>query len=276
MHESGRNNRHESTQIPRRSPGSLPGAPHGLRHSYPAKLVHMLRTTTIRRRPTMWLGTATILLAILVALVGSTAPALGAPRHGGPGEIAVVAAEPSDDGSAVHLELAVTYVNDGEAAERADVSVSGATPDGQSTGPIDVTTTDVVGTYVVDVPVPGPGDWTFSVVSIFPPATLDVPVTVAAAAPSTDATDSPTTATTDGTTDGTTDSSDAVTSDTESGAVTTPTDGGDGVAAGAADSASQGDEDDDGGLGAGPSIALAVGALAAVAGAVYAIRRRGA
>jgi hypothetical protein len=215
----------------------------------------------------MWLGTATIVSAALVVVVGWASPALGAPRHGGPGEMSVVTAEPSADGGAVHLEVAITYIGDGEAAERASVSVSGATPDGQTTGPVDVTMTDVVGTYAADVPVPGPGDWTFSVISTFPPATLDVPVTVDDAAATGD-----TSATSD--TDATAETVADTVVDTTTAEPTTAeaaTADASGVAAPSID-----ETDDDDGLGPVEWLVIAVVVLAVASGAAYALRRRGA
>jgi hypothetical protein len=231
-------------------------------------LVRMPSADAAIHRPTMRLGAATIMFVALVAVLGLTSPALSAPVHGGPGEIAVVAAEPNDDGTAVHLELAITYINDGEAAERATVEVSGATPDGMTAGPVDVTTTDVVGTYVVDVPVPGPGDWTFSVVSTFPPATLDVPVTVGAAATETTAT-TPATSGTEAT------ATSEATATTEAPAGTTAPGSGGEVAASGAEGGYEFDDGDDG-TSAGLWVGIAVAVIAAAGGVLYAIRRRGA
>jgi hypothetical protein len=212
-----------------------------------------------RPRRALLLGAATTVLAVL----GSPGAASAAPAHGGPGEIVVVAAEPTADGSAVHLEIAITYLNDGEAAERATVTVSGTSDAGATAGPVDVTATDVVGTYSANVPVPSPGQWTFAVVSTFPPATTDVPVTVADAAPATTAVNGTVpadTATTAGPT----------TADSDATADTTATTGGDGVAV----SATTDDDGDDGGLPALAWVGIAIAVVAGAAAVLYAVRRR--
>jgi hypothetical protein len=217
-----------------------------------------------RRRAIVLLAAATTLS---VGVVG-TSQAVAAPRHGGPGEIAIVAAEPSTDGGSVHLEIAITYVNDGEAAERATVSVTGTSGAGATAGPVDVVATDVVGTYVADVPVPEPGAWTFAVVSTFPPATAEVPVAVEGAA----TTDTGAPVDTADAGAGTTAATGGATTTAPGATTAAPADGAaaDEVAAGATD-----DGDDDGGLPALAWVGIAIAVVAGAGGVLYAVRRGG-
>ena len=127
----------------------------------------------------MAVSTAVLTAALIFTLTPSAAFA-----HGGPGSIEVLTTEPVG-GSVVHVEVGITYVNDGEPANRATVSVTGTGPDGAVVVETAMGPGDTAGRYLADVPVTGPGPWTLTVSSAFPPATAEVTVEVPADATST-------------------------------------------------------------------------------------------
>jgi len=185
------------------------------------------------------------LTAVLVGGgLGGLAVVSPAAAHDGEGAFTVDSAEPAD-GTAVHYVVRLTWTNDGHLALDATVTATAVAPDGTPSTPVPLTAVDQDGRYEATVEFPGAGDWTVRFTAVTPPSTLEQPQVVTVATTSTTAapsTTAPSTTEAPGPAD-----------DSEEAAAT-----------------DAGDSDDDGA----PVVPIAIGALAAVAAGVVAVRRR--
>lgn len=93
-----------------------------------------------------------------------------AAAHSDDGRIEVIAAEPTGDLS-VAYELALTYVNDGDPADGATVTLAADGTDGAIVGPVTLEATGQPGRYAAAVTYPAPGQWEVRLSSLSPTAT---------------------------------------------------------------------------------------------------------
>lgn len=156
-------------------------------------------------RPLLRLTLAAV-AAMLTAFVSSGL----AQAHGDDGVIEVTAATP---GAALTItyDILLTYLNDGDPAEDATVTVAADGSDGVTVGPIQLTPTGQPGHYGAAVTFPAPGIWQVRFSSLSPLALLersetiepDIPSTIAVTSTTTSATTtSPSTSTAGSTTVG--------------------------------------------------------------------------
>jgi hypothetical protein len=131
------------------------------------------------RRASGKIGSALLLLLAVPVLLAQPAHA-----HGGIAAFEVRSAE--GRGRQVHVELLLTYENDGEPAESGFVTATPVAPDGRTLPPVELVRAED-GIYVLDTEVDADGAWRFRLTSRFPPGSTEVTVEVDGSAPPADA-----------------------------------------------------------------------------------------
>lgn len=132
------------------------------------------------RRPLLRLPLA----AVAAALVTTFVPSGLAGAHGDDGVIEVTAATPTAP-STITYDIFLTYLNDGDPAEEATVTMAADGPDGATVGPIPLTPTGQPGHYGAAVTFPAPGIWQVRLSSLSPLALLERSETIEPDTPST-------------------------------------------------------------------------------------------
>lgn len=110
-----------------------------------------------------------------VALLGA-APALA---HGDDGTLEVLDAVPTPAGDAVTYTVELTYANDGDPVEGADVSATVRAPGADPRPPITLASIGE-GWYAGSVAFPGPGRWTVAFAAVEPAAAVEATYVVPA------------------------------------------------------------------------------------------------
>ncbi|MGH9270723.1 MAG: hypothetical protein ACRDZ2_05580, partial [Ilumatobacteraceae bacterium] len=123
-------------------------------------------------------------LAAVAALLTTFVPSGLAQAHGDDGVIEVTAAT-AGTALTITYDILLTYLNDGDLAEDATVSVAADGPGGVTVGPIQLAPTGQPGHYGAAVGFPAPGIWQVRFSSLSPLALLERSETIEPDIPST-------------------------------------------------------------------------------------------
>ena len=123
-----------------------------------------------------------VMASCFVAMVGP------AGAHGPEATFTPITQEPVADELAANLRVTLIYDNDAEPVDDATVQVMPVDPSGAEGAQVALARAPEPGTYEGAVPVTASGDWTFTVTSADPEATLDIEVAIPEPAPATTAT----------------------------------------------------------------------------------------
>ncbi len=111
------------------------------------------------------------LLPLLVAVAALLSTAAPAHAHGEEGRLEVVDATPSDEGSSVTYRVELTYLNDGDPVDGAEVTVT-SRQQGQTPSAPQTMEPEGGGIYAATVAFPTPGNWTVQFDTAEPVATV--------------------------------------------------------------------------------------------------------
>ena len=129
------------------------------------------------------LAVATAVAAVLGWCGAVRAPIAAA--HGGPIEFEVVAPDvevPPTVGSPAPMEVAISYVEDGDPIDDGTVSAVAVGPSGERLDPLPMATTGTPGHFAATMVFTAAGPWTVRFSSVEPDGSFEVVVTVAAPA----------------------------------------------------------------------------------------------
>ena len=199
---------------------------------------------------------AALLVLALTLGVGVAALAPMAGAHGDEGVLSVVSATPSGTSSTVRVKL--TYDSDGHPVDGATVTVVADDGAGAKIDPVPMTAAGSAGEYSASVAFPSAGSWNLRVTSVSPSATITLTQDITAEPGVTVGTEVPASSTTLATT---TTVDPALDGEVEGSATT------------AAPTATLGAEADDESSSSTPMIILAVGAIALIAVAGFAVAK---
>lgn len=120
-----------------------------------------------------------VLLAGVLTFVAlaPASPARAARTHGGGGQITLVQVEETSAGT-VAVEVCVVFTLDRDQADTARVTMSATGPGDDAVETVPMAVGDQPGLRNGEIRLPTEGSWTIQVASAFPPAVLDVPVTI--------------------------------------------------------------------------------------------------
>lgn len=200
---------------------------------------------------------AVLLVVALTLGVGIAALAPMAGAHGDEGVLSVVSATPSGTSSTVRVKL--TYESDGHPVDGATVTVVADDGAGAKIDPVPMTAAGSAGEYTASVVFPSAGSWNLRVTSVSPSATITLTQDITAAPGVTVGTEAPASSTT---LDSTTTVDPALDDEIDGSATTAAPTATLGTNAKADDSSSST-----------PLIVLAVGAVALIAVAGFAVAK---